>query len=136
MSKWSTPRPTALIVSMLLSAAPFICGAADDAYLQAIEAETDSVTVDQDGVINAGDAPPANEAPPESIETAAGDTSTSGTEVDLAGFEERLASESRSLHRFYDHLSNGDKQKVFEEYKNNQDIKALRPTIVRLYTGR
>lgn len=133
----TTMRLSRSIATLLVALMPFASDvAADDAYLRAIEAETDSLQLDRDGVINQSGAPqpaPAPQAAPAPSASSAGQASAAGGR---AGFESALESGSRSLHRFYTKLSDEDKETVYQEYQSNNDIKALRPTIVRLYTAR
>lgn len=100
---------------------------AADSYLQALKVEADKVDPEGGADSKSSDpAFPAKGLPPQTVNPA--ETIKPG--LNKEGFEQQLQENYYGSYLFYSTLPKNQRDRVYEEYKENNDIKSIRESIM------
>ncbi|GAB4299792.1 MAG: hypothetical protein Kow0096_19380 [Thiohalomonadaceae bacterium] len=106
---------------------------ADDAYLKALQAETQAITSGEAAGSAAQPAAPAGDSKPQGWSASGqGLAEELPTNLSQEQFEAALKSSYFGTFVFYNKLNDADKAKVYEAYKSNAQISHIRDTTTNL----
>jgi len=118
-----------LVAGLILWALPGMGLQANDDYLNMLEAEAGNTDAGPD----VSTAPVSNKQPAKTHYTKKSDVIRSG--LDFKGFEEELGSNYSGSNFLYVKLSNSKRRRVYDSYREDNRISAIREKIVRLLSS-